>query len=253
MLKLYDRFILSANDTASYWENQSKYSDTEIYAADDAPEITFSVVQVVFDRTSPTGVVEDVMLFDLAVCQTLLTQGSISLDSGDRGDVETALDAWWTSWKAQTPSTITLKEYRWHNYHVGTSRPGPAVAVTTKNVVATGSGTTRLPDQVAHSVTFRTASRKHWGRVYVPALVPSALSAYGRLTDAQTDSRLANWKTLLEAIDTVDVAGDGITPVVWSRVGKALLSIDVIAMDSTCDVIRSRRAKHPSKFATAES
>lgn len=253
MLKLYDNFILHAAETTSYWDGQAKAADTDTFAVDPTSELEYNTVQVVFDRTSPSPLVDDIMLFDLAVAKVFLTQGTGHLDSAELDAVESALDTWWGTWKAQVPSTITLKEYRWHQWNAASTRPGPAVRVTPKNVVATGSGTTRLPDQVAHTVTFRTPSRRHWGRVYTPALIPGALSAYGRLTDAQTDSRGANWETLLEAIDTIDIAGDGVTPVVFSRVGKALLSINEIAMDSTCDVIRSRRAKHPSKFFVATS
>lgn len=250
---LYDRIIWHADAATGYWADQSYYSDTTLVPVDDPTHLQFNTVQVVFDRTSPAGVTDDVMLFDLTFTSPLLGAETSYLSSAEMATIETELGTWWTSWKAQTPSTITLKEYRWHNWHVGITKPGPAVRVTTVGTVATGSGTSRLPDQVAHSITFRTASRRHWGRCYTPALVPSALSAYGRLSDAQTDSRLANWETLLEACDTMDVAGDGVTPVVYSRTGQALLTIDVIAMDSTCDVIRSRRAKHPSKFATASS
>lgn len=253
ILKLYDRAIMHADATAGYWASQSSFSDTTLIPVDDPTHLQFNTVQVVFDRTSPTSIVDDVMLFDLTLASTLLGVETSYLTPTEMGDVETALNTWWTSWKAQTPSSITLKEYRWHQWHVGITKPGPAVRVTTVGVVATGAGTSRLPDQVAQTVTFRTASRLHWGRVYTVALAPAAYSAYGRLTDAQTTSRLANWETLLESIDTIDVGGNGVTPVVWSRVGQALLSIDVIAMDSTCDIIRSRRAKHPSFFATASS
>jgi len=251
-MRLYDRTIWHSDAMTGYWAGQSKYVDTTVTAFDDpAADLEFGYVQVIFDRTSPTGTTEDVMVFGLSVANPALGVACIPLTDGDRDTIENALDTWWTSWKAQTPSTVTLREYRHYVYNVATTRPGPAIRVDAKAIVATGSGTSRLPDQISHTVTFRTSSRKHWGRVYTPALVPSALSAYGRLTDAQTTSRLANWETLLEAIDTVDVGGTGLTPVVWSRTGQALLSIDVIAMDSTCDVIRSRRAKHPSFFATA--
>lgn len=242
--KLYERAIFTDDTNLAYWQAQSKYADTQLDSVGTAENLEWETVSLYWTRTTPTGTFEDRIMTSLAVAKILLNTGVGVIDDTDRGNVESALDTWWGSQKAQHPSRYTLDEYRWHHYTGLTDNPGPAVRVTDKNVAGTGASTNCLPDQVATSVTFITASRRHWGRMYLPALIYTGYNTTGRIGD--TVNTAARFETLLEAIDTVDVGGTGVTPVVASKAYNAVMSIDVIQVDDIADVIRSRRGKQPA-------
>jgi len=227
------------------------YADTERTAFNNELDLECESVTMEWTRTAPAPLAEDVATCTLWVGNQGLVTAFIPMTDAKRGDVETALLAWWASYKVGIHSGWTLSAFKWHRWYPSTTRPGPAVRTTLVSVAGTGALGYRAPDQIAQSHTMRTASRKHWGRIYAPAWYQSNLSAYGRLTDGNTTTALGYFKTLMEAIDNVDGGGTGVVPVIRSKVGKALLSIDVLALDSTQDVIRRRRAKHPSFFATA--
>jgi hypothetical protein len=250
-LKLYGRAVANMAATTSYWDSQSMFADTQRTAFANEIDLECESVTCEFSRTAPSPLAEDVATFSLWVANQALVTAMVPMTDAKRLDVETAIGTWWASYKVAISSGWALTAYRWHRWLPSTTRPGPAVRTTLLNVPGTSPLAYRAPDQIACSHTFRTASRKHWGRFYAPAWFQSNLSAYGRLTDGNTTTALGYFKTLMESIDNVDGGGSGVVPVIRSKVGLALLSIDVLALDSTLDVIRSRRAKHPSFFATA--
>lgn len=241
MAGIWSRHIWHGPSTAAYWSGVSAFADTDFTETTDDRTLQWSTVSLIFDRTTPTNITEDVAVTSLSVYLPSGGPAISVLQSSDKADVEARLDTWFTSFKAQVSSHYTLREYRWHDYMLSWTKPGPATRVTTKGTACTGSATNTLPDQVATSITHKTASRAHWGRNYWPALVSTAYDTTGRITSAQVDSRSGDWRTLLNGIAT-----DGQMPCVASSVHGGVLDIVELQMDNTPDVIRSRRAKRPS-------
>jgi hypothetical protein len=237
---------MCTSDARSYWDAQSKFSDTNVVSeAIDAPELVCDVMSFIFTKTTATGIVEDVTVSRLAVAKILLGAGTTPLDSGDRDALDPKIGTFWTAAKAFFPSHVVLKEVQWHQYSAASNKPGPAQRIGVFGVAGTGSATNVVPDQVATSVTFRTASRIHWGRMYMPQPISTACTTYGKLSTTHCDGVALAFKNFLADIDTVDVGGTGITPVIRSS-KAALLSIDEIHVDDVPDVIRSRRASFPT-------
>jgi len=241
MPDLWDNSIWFAPGEQAYWDGQSILTGADVQAAPADDQVQASVVQLIWDRTLPATLTDDVALFSLAFVLDTLSAGTSIISSGNKATIEGLLDTMITDWKAQISSHWTLREYRWHDYTSSWTRPGPATRVTAKGTACTGSATTTLPDQVASSITFKTSSRRHWGRIYAPPLVSTAYGSTGRLSSAQVDGRLAAMRTMLNA-----AMAAGIPPVVRSTSHRAVMSIMELQMDDTPDVIRSRRAKRPS-------
>lgn len=238
-LTIYTHGANFGPSTQAYWDGQSFYSGTTKGAAPDDRQVQWSDLSFVFTRTTPSTISDDVMVTSLAFAKETLSFGSSILGSSDKALVEGRADTMFTTLKALMPSHLTLLEYRWHDYDQSWTKPGPATRVTSKNVACTGAATNVVPDQVATTVTFKTASRKHWGRMYWPQLISTAYSSTGRLSTGNTDTFVGAVHTFLNGCDT-----DGNEPVVASNVHGGILAISELQMDNTPDVIRRRRAKH---------
>jgi len=240
--QLYDQSAILATSKMSYWAAESHESGLDVIEVPDA-ELAASVVSIVFSRTAASGIVEDFAVTRLALTRVLLNDGCELLDDSEMAAAESPLNTWWGSLKVLVSTHWTLSKYVWHAYEGLSTSPGPARRTTTVNVAATGSGTNTMPDQVATSVTFKTAYPRHWGRMYLPPLTVDRYTQYGRLSTASCDAIGSYYETLLESLDTVDVGGTGVTPIVRSSSGGGLLSIDKVQVDDTPDVIRSRRVE----------
>lgn len=233
--------IICDPSQTGYWDAQSKYSDTVMGVNTGGNgHVQASVCSLVFNRQTPTSIVDDVMVTSFAFAGPVISNATSILLTADKATIETALTTWWTSVKAFVPLTITLKELRWHDYLDVMGKPGPAVRVTPVNVAATGVSSNTVPDQVAETVTFRTASRLHWGRVYLPKLIYTSFDPYGRIVHATCDSIATATRTLYNS-----AVSAGCEFYVVSREHGALLTVSQLAMDNTPDVIRRRRVKQP--------
>jgi hypothetical protein len=162
--------------------------------------------------------------------------------------VETALNSFLTSWASLSSNQYTCTAYVWHEHRAnhppsakGYEVIGPAVRNTVKAVTG-GVATSRMPDQVTPTLTFRTTSRKHWGRIYVPGLAFSTLdNTYGRLTNATADTLAAAGSSLHNSADAASVQLG-----VWTWGHQAFLPISQMACDNVVDIQRRRRAKRRS-------
>lgn len=240
-------WIITDSANHAYWAAQSLQAGTTI-EDDDLDTFGFSRVQLVWSRSTPTGTREDVIVASLSFAAAA---GGVAtpLSSTDKGVVETALGTWWTSAKATTDAQKTLERYRWYDYQPITSRPGPVDRDTAVGSVGT-AGTGRVPDQLAISQTFKTASRRHWGRWYLPTTCQNVLEGtYGRITSGGVTALQGYTRTLLQVS-----GGSGlICPVVASIEHHAVMGIRELQTDNIWDVIRSRRAKQPSQRVTNTS
>lgn len=231
------------NTTAAnegYWLAQSLHKDTVVNVDDDSL-LGFTRAQLVWSRTTPASTVEDVMSshFDFA---TYIGGVVRPLSSADITDHLATINAWWTTMKADTTTAYTLREVRWYEYQPITPKPGPAVLVSTIGTAGT-AGTARNADQLAATTTYKTASRKHWGRSYWPTLTRNSIdSTFGRLSSAYQTGLHGAVKAVLQ--DTGSSAA--VCPVVASIQYTAVMGIRELQTDDVVDVIRRRRAKNPS-------
>jgi hypothetical protein len=146
-------------------------------------------------------------------------------------------------------SAYTMSGYLWHIVHIGrASTPhgvGPAIGPFTRYSGKNLAGTTlnsRGADQIAVSLTMRTASRKHWGRIYVPGLIRTLPdTAYGRMTSGDVDLLAGYLRTLGNSLSS-----SGYDLGVYSPTGRAFLHINTVEVDNVIDIQRRRRPKQSS-------
>lgn len=238
-IELFNDGINYAPSQVAYWAGQSILSGATVGAAPADDQVQRSQCQLVLEKTTPSGVVDDVAVFSFSFAKPTLSFGSSVISGTEKATVEGYLDTMFASLKTSISAHWTLREYRWHDYTDNWEKPGPATRVTAKGTVCTGAAVNVVPDQVASSVTFKTSSRIHWGRIYLPPSIYNSYDSTGRLTTATCDAYLAAVRTMMVAADAADCS-----PVVASTSHRALLGILSLQMDNTPDVIRSRRVKH---------
>ncbi len=189
-------------------------------------------------RWTRSGLAEDVMQthFDLVN----ITAGNIddTWTTGDFTAAEAALDTWWTSQKALSPTYYTLAEYRWYRVGPGATPPEPAVRVATRSVAGT-VGSAMIAPQVAATVTLKTGLRKHWGRVYLPGPGNAAfVGTTGHLTTSYTDNIATYVHTLIGTLASSDFY-----LVVFNKARGRMYNVESVQADDIADVIRSRRPR----------
>lgn len=201
-------------------------------------------VQIVWRRTSLGGVDEDVAVVSLHFIN--ITSGAVDPTwvTGDFTTIESALDTWWTTIKAGVTSNVTLSEYRWYHVRPG-SLSGDAVRITSRSVAGTATAVGTMPPQVAMSVTFKTALRKRWGRIYLPGMSTSKLDT-GMIAAAWVASVATATETLFNTCRAADME-----PVVYSPTDARAFPILQVQVDDLWDVIRSRRYGRPTVKALA--
>lgn len=198
-----------------------------------------------FARITTAGLREDACQYDFEFVN--FTAGVVDntwIDT-DFTALEGFLDSWWTTVKAKCSPNIILDQYRWFKFGPalplsakGNEEPGPPVRVTERNVAGTNVTAGMLPWQVALSVTFKTAVRKRWGRIYVAGATMDQIDGYGRI-NASTMTSLANATDTLFASATAN----DYAPVVYSPTRRSAYGIEAVQVDDVPDVIRSRRLR----------
>lgn len=183
----------------------------------------------------------DLMLTSIHFLKVGVTDPGEAFEDSDVDSVGDAVEGFWTAIKPLHPAAISLTELRFYN--AGPDFPAPQLvrAVRPIAVAGTSSGLP-VPPQCSTTLTLQTASRKHWGRLYLPPMVASQLTGSGRLAN----SNLPGWVDPFVAMAAA-TAADDIVPVVWSPASGTALGITAVSMDDVVDVQRSRR------FATVKN
>lgn len=249
---MWTKQITHHGSRAAYWNVQPKEADTTVTeAAGDLPSCWR--VQSRFVRTTPTGTREDIAMCTMHITKNAGGGARARGITSELSALETLLDTFWGSIAAQMTNQYTLSEYRWFNVAAGDplsthGYPLHGGPVRTTGKALTGSITLlRNPDQLSPTITFKTASRKHWGRIYLPGITQGMYEGtYGRLSNSGTDILALAARTLGNSL-----AGhtNGIYELgVWSPRGLAWLDTLSIQVDNVPDVIRRRRAKQASYF-----
>lgn len=242
----WDTDVLYDDAKAAYWEDQVFETGTDVTAAD-ADLIGGTMVAVEFTRATPTGTREDRAMFTLHLsAEAIGGQAGASLTNADMAAAETDLDTWHTTMKPKIAADYTLAGYTWRNFRAsnpigetGLSQYSPIRRQTVRSVVGTDAGIS-LPYQVASTCTFKTGSRRHWGRCYVPGLTASSLTTNGRIINTYRATFAAAFQTLLNDLYANSVATD---IVVWSSKYRAIMGVREIQVDDVPDIIRRRRGK----------
>jgi len=259
MANLWDPVVVYDSAMASYWSEQTYLSDTQLVPLA-ASAVTGSRMEVHFARTVPTGLREDLAMYAICYAVEAGPGAPMSrLDTADAARVETSFAAKWNANVGFPVATDwTIKEFAWR--HVGAdfpldkngiSKPGTYWRIQPSGVPG-GASFARLPDQVAITVTYRTASRAHWGRTYTGGYTTNACndSLMGHITTATVDSLALTFR---DHFDDVYDDARKTWPFVWSAKYRGALSVNELSVDDTFDIIRSRRAKFPSYRKTYTS
>lgn len=242
---LYSKTVFYDSGMSSYWDTVTFETGTTKNAVDPG-NFHGSMVSVQFSRSEAAGVREDLAQFDLHLAVAAGLGLYASLDATDAATVETALDTMWTTMKVNHSAHISLANYVWRDYGMdyplgktGFSKPGPVWRTTARSVAGSGAQPS-LPDQVAETVTFKTPSRRHWGRIYLPNGLAANTTNEARIISGAVDIWCGAVHTFVN--DLNDNARQ-IDTFVWSPKYRGALGIESIQMDNTYDVIRRRRAK----------
>jgi hypothetical protein len=234
-----------ASDYKTYWDAQPKDADTN-YVNSGAAVLGATRLICSYVRATPAGTREDRAVFGVW-CAKIVGGGLYSRhDISELAGLETAADAFTTALKAFMSTSWQLVEYAWFFVTQDSPRDdsgrsqlmGPPARITSKSVFGSG-GTQSLPHQCASTITLRTASRRHWGRSYIPGLSVGQVDAqYGRLTTTCTDGLASAMNTLH---NTWQDAGTQLGT--YSLLKPAFLTPKQIEVDDIFDIVRRRRAK----------
>lgn len=151
---------------------------------------------------------------------------------------ESAFQTFWSAVANRIPNDVRLVEHRWYAFGPGVVPPNPPVRVTTLGTPIVGTQTSGYGHQIGSTVTFRTALRRHWGRIYMP-VGPANITAGGQFGTVIVDNLADAARTMLNAA----LASQGVIPVVYDRNRKSMFGISALEVDSVPDVQRRRRPR----------
>lgn len=212
-------------------------------------------LMVSWARQTPTGTTEDRVTIGVHIAKVVGGGLFSALLPAEFPPIEASFDILYSTMKTLMTTQYSLAEYRWFEhrashgaYDDGSEVVGPPVRIVTKTGAGT-SGSARLPDQDASTITFRTASRKHWGRIYWPGLTTNNLDATtARWSTTFVDSLASSFRTFQTAL-----TGNAQTICVWSYRKKAVLDLSELRVDDVVDIQRRRRVKQATYFRSYTS
>lgn len=259
MPALWDPVIVYDSTESAYWEAQTVKPGT-VKTPLAAAGLQGTAMTITFSRAVASGIDEDLAMttYHLAV----EAGPGVPMSAFDSADAARVQASWYTNvWLVIRPWIANDWQYKdamFRNFGAnfpldknGVSKPGPTWLVSPANSLGGGTDA-RLPDQVALTVTYRTASRKHWGRNYLGGITTAALAdtAFGHPIATCVDAFANAHHTWLK-----DLADDArVTNLwVWSPRYRGACSVDELSVDDVFDVVRRRRAKHPTYRKTFTS
>lgn len=234
-----------ASDQETYWRSKAIDADATVVNSASALLGT-SRVTLGFTRVTPAGTREDRAVTSIWVAKAVGGGLFSMIPVSELAALEPALTTFVTTIMVGISSDWINVEYAWHQVNEDSPRDetgrgqkmGPAVRTTVVSNIGS-SGVTRLPDQVASTLTLRTVVRSSWGRLYWPGGVSANLQTqYGRWLTTRVDN-LANALNTLH--DTWQTAGYQIG--VYSQLHPAFLTPKAIEVDDVPDIVRRRRVK----------
>lgn len=255
-----------------HWVNDTfidpyRYAYTWISAADNIEEMIWRYVVVTFNRLTPANTVEDRAQVGFNIVN--MTNGSIdtSWDEGDYTTVNSAIGEFLNQWASLASSTHTANEIRYYvrgfnpdipwgqpvtTLDPSTGKPydrftnsGSVEAVFPVTKVGASVGPP-APYQAAMSMTFRTAQRKHWGRVYLPGVGTGETANFGRFTSLAVTTVANAGAHMVDYLQSRDFLVFVPTTQVGGNFHAGQQTITEVVVDDIPDVIRRRRPKQPA-------
>lgn len=205
-------------------------------------------------RASPSGTVEDVAQVGFNV--TNITGGDLDITwtQADYDQVVSHLNELWLGIKQFVSTGHTLTDARFYvrSFRVPMTPDqrfnfsGPPAFLHQFSDPGSNSGLV-LPYQTSMSITFKTPAPRHWGRVYLPGMTATSLSA----TNGRIDTAVAGSLAQHFAEFKDDLEGSQFQLVVpTTQINKvltpALQTVTAIQVDDIPDVVRRRRARQPA-------
>jgi hypothetical protein len=164
-------------------------------------------------------------------------------DGGWTTDDRDTFNSAWTTFvdgffRSMYSSEVHQNEIRYYNLPSTSGPLGDPAFITTTAHNGTGSASATLPPQCAITVTWKTAVRRRWGRIYLGGLVT------GNVDDGRISS-----DALSSIGSTIDVFGttlrsNGQGIVVWHRASWTPQDVTDFTIDDVWDVQRRRRYAH---------
>jgi hypothetical protein len=190
------------------------------------------LLQIVYSRTRPSGQppedgITNTVHFGLP---------GDGWGGSEMSDVWSAITSnYTTGYRSYISPGVELIEGRFYSYDVLAPSPMTLDGVSTASIVGSGTADDELPPQDAITVTWRTSSRRHWGRIYLGGFV-SAANDDGRVATALVDAIAGTWNDIVTAWQALDVE-----PIVFNRSTLNGLSITAVECDDVWDIQRRRR------------
>lgn len=227
-------------------------------------DLEWRYVAFSFQRSTPVSTLEDRAMFGLNV--TNITNGDLdkSWTTQDYTDCDTAFTEFFTAIKANISTSHTLIDYRYYkktfNASIPANTPADAIDPATgkkyirfnklgapEHIFAVNMPGTAaqqpLPYQCSCSITLKTPTPKHWGRIYLPGLTSAGVTTNGRLISSMCTF---NANQMAELIDDLHQKGFQIvvpTTQVQNVIHYALSTVSQVVVDDIPDVQRRRRPK----------
>lgn len=162
--------------------------------------------------------------------------------------IDSTWNAWWTNCASNYKSTLSLVGIRVDIIDAATGHVLEGTDVTTGTVPGNLS-TNQLPLQCSSVLTLRTAfsGGRYRGRLYLPPMTVSALTADGFLVAASQDDILDAWHDWFVAINA---GADDWFIGVYSRAQQTVSPVTSVEVGSVIDTQRGRRANLVESRAT---
>lgn len=230
----FERWLLTKFLTTFLNHELAAFTDGTYEQGDAGLEETVGVVKLsaIFER-SQTGATIDHMQTGMHFVNVGGELIGAPMDDTGKAAIETLFNSLWNSWKTRAGTNIGLKEYRWYHQTLDDPLSGEPTRVTTISSPVLGT-VNPGPPQVAETLTLRTALRKHWGRLYLPAAKFDTTNGDYGVSDV--DALATAGRTFLNGCFAA-----GAAPVVYSKTKQAAFSISAVEADSVPDIIRRRR------------
>lgn len=224
-----------------------------VVSAVPAAQVSGSIFTVYWTRATPAATTEDRAQIGIHMSVRPGVQGLYDhLNATDAAFVEQSFSNYvWQTLKADYHSSWTLAEFAFRDFGAdfpidknGVSKPGPIWRSSPQNQPGTATAQP-VPYQDAATTTYRTASRKHWGRNYMPAPAVGAgiYTNQARFGPTFVDALALAFQNF---ISTLYGNSRQIQTVVWSPRYRGLLDVSQLVVDDIPDVVRRRRAKTAS-------
>lgn len=140
-----------------------------------------------------------------------------------------------TGYRSMFSPGVELVELRFYSRDAIVGTEWTLDGVLTESLAGSGTADSELPPQDACTVTWRTSSRRHWGRIYLGGFIES-VNDDGMVGDTFVDAIATAWTNIVTAWQALDVE-----PVVYNRASLGGLSILAVEVDNVWDIQRRRR------------